>query len=210
MADTDVVDRPAPVFGIDDSIKDSLGSLPTVYSDLPASTFDDRQFTIVGFSEKAGGEQKIDETSGREYVTNDQWLVFWRADDEEAAAILADSGGILTQYLTLPRAVTGPNGVKRRPKPTRHTQTGIFIGALDAIGVSGDPQSAHVLHLKDWSDAIGLSCIRRRQAYELPGRNARTLEIDVPVQVVGVDNEFRKSVKLNPVTLKLDRPELNT
>lgn len=211
MADTDVIDRPEPVEGVDPSILETLDSLPMSFEALPESAFDDREFTLVGFSEKAGGENRMDEATGREYVTNDQWLIHWRADEEDIAAMLADSGGKTIQYLTLPRSFVGPNGVKRRPAPTRSTTAGIFIGVLDSLGVSGDPQRAHRLHMTSWSDLLGLRVIRKRMSYSMGnGRNARSQSLDVPVRILGIDNEYRKSKGLKAIKISDDTPELNT
>src|SRR5262245_45366257 len=93
--------------------------MATDFEALPASVFDGKQFTLVGFSHKEGGEKRVDEGSGREFETSDQWLWHWRADDADAAAMLDDRGGVLIQYVTLPKAFEGSNGKKSRANPTR-------------------------------------------------------------------------------------------
>lgn len=210
--DTQVQDRPDPVFGMDDEIMGSLASIPMSYEELPASAFDDKPFTIVGYSEKKGGETRVDEVTGNSWETSDQWLIHWRADDPEIAAMLGESQGVAIQYLNLPKAYAGANGVARRSNPTRQTQAGLFIAALDNVGISSNSQRGHCLVMKSWDDLIGLQAVRKRLSFTGQGRNARTMEIDVPIRIIGMDNDYRKGLKLSPINIKVEQPEqeLNT
>jgi hypothetical protein len=208
--DTQVQHRPEPVFGMDDEILGSLSSIPMSYEELPANAFDDKPFTLVGYSEKKGGETRVDEVTGNTWDTSDQWLLHWRADDPEIAAMLNESKGVTIQYLNLPKSYAGANGVARRSNPTRQTQAGLFIAALDNVGISSNSQRGHALVMKSWDDLLGLQAVRKRMAFTGSGRNARTTEIDVPVRILGMDNDYRKTLGLGPINVKVEQPELNT
>jgi len=202
---TEVYERPEVVFGVTEDIDMDLASIPMDFADLPANAFDGKPFTLVGFSQQKGGEKRTDETTGRQFETNDQWLLHWRAEDPEIAEMLSDNQGVTTQRLNLPKQFTGSNGVSKRSKPTRMTQSGLFVAALDTIGISSNSQSGHALVMKDWKDILGITFIRERRSYPL-NRNGRSIEIDVPVSIVAVDDKYRKEKGLPAIKVNIENP----
>lgn len=206
-SDTAVAERERPevVFGVSEDILNDLSAVPTDYAELPASAFDGKPFTLVGYSQQKGGEKRISETDGKEFETSDQWLLHWRAEDPEIAAMLSDNQGVTTQRLNLPKSHVGSNGVAQRSRATRMSQSGLFVAALDNLGISSNSQQGHALVMKSWADLIGITFIRERRAYPMSrGTNARVMELDVPIAIVGVDDNLRKELKLPAIKVNYE------
>jgi hypothetical protein len=201
-------EREDPVFGVEDSVLDSLNGLVTDAGDLSEGGFSDINVTIIGLSVQQGGEERsrrktvrnpetgIEEEIEEPYTTSDALKVHLRIDNAEELGV---DDPFTIQYLALPRPVIGADGKPRRAKATKNGAYGLWIIALDGLGVSSNPQAALTYQFTNVKDLVGLQYHRLR--HRMKNFAGNEFSADLPVEIFGFDNEIRKDAGLPPAYL---------
>jgi hypothetical protein len=190
---TDPVEHPEPVFGIDESVlEEQIDTIVTDVADLSEGALSDIDVTIVGFKSQKGGETKESKkTPGEFFTTVDQLEVHMRVDN---AAELGLENEYTTDYFGVPKIITGKDGKPRRAKPTKSSKYGIWLAALAAAGVSSNPEMATAFLMGPITSILGLRFHRMTERYE--AFNGQTFTVNVPTEVYGFDNEIRKNANV--------------
>lgn len=193
--------RPA-VIGVSADWEDQLGSLVTDTSELSEGMLADVRVTLIGLEPIKGGEtresNRIDPNTGLKetYVTPDQVCMHLRVDGWEDIGLESDT---IQQYFNLPRA-NERNGKIVRAAPGVNSVYGIWLKALEGLGVSSNPDAAYKYQFVKLPDLIGLQFHRMKVEYDMG--NGRKAKYDVPTDVFGFDNEVRADAGLPPAYFK--------
>tara|TARA_Y100000310_G_scaffold253045_1_gene259834 strand:+ start:110 stop:673 length:564 start_codon:yes stop_codon:yes gene_type:complete len=185
MADREIV------IGADAATKSQLGALPTDTDDLVEINLERCQVTILGFLYVAGGED-IDDGKGGTFVSQDQIEMHCRINDIEG---IDDT----RQFFSMPGTKTNAEGEEERSAVSNNSKYGIWLATLAGHGISGNERVATKYHFEDLEDLIGLTYERELQ--EFPGFRNKTIDVDVPIDIVNIDNEVREQAGLAPAEL---------
>lgn len=173
-------------------VADDIGALDAIGYDVERLTsvnLDQRtRMKLIGIATVAGGEEKPDGRGGT-FITDDQMVLQWKVIGVEG---IEDT----KQYIGLPPI--NPDTGKRRD-PAASSKYGCFLAALANLGISGNPKWGTRLLIRSMRDLIGLEVDRELQ--EFPGFRNRKVQVEVPVFIHGIDNEFRLSEGLEEIHL---------
>jgi hypothetical protein len=181
-----------PIIGVPSpEVGDLLGDMTIDVDELDTSSLSNCNVKIIGFDYQPGGEERevedANEPSGkRTWITQDT-LVMWQE--------VEDIEGIDTtrQFFPLPKTYTADDGSVRRRKANENSKWGIWLSVLGGLGIAGNAEQGTRLRFQRPEDLIGLRYHKEEVPYEGP-RNS-TIKVDVPVEILGFDHAFRKTVK---------------
>lgn len=180
------------VYGIDESALIDVETMSVSLDDLTEGGLAECDVTITGFKSQTGGEVKqAKDNPAESFTTQDQIEIHQRIDNWEELELEYQN---TISYYALPKLKTGPDGKPRRGKATKTSKYGIFLAALEALGVSSDPQYAQTVKINGLADLLGLQFHRVRTEYA--GFNGRSIQVDVPMKIYGYDNVVREENKL--------------
>jgi hypothetical protein len=182
-----------PVFGVKDDpeLLTALDELVTDASELISVNLDDCDVMILGFERDPGGEMKPLPDGSGEFLTTEQIVMWLRVYD-------MDNIETTRQFFGVPRSHQGDDGGPRRKRANEQSKYGIWLNILASLGVAGNPQQATRFKFDKLSDLIGLRYHRVKNQYA-GFRDA--IEVHVPTEIYGFDNDFRTSIKLKAANL---------
>ncbi|MCK9469446.1 MAG: hypothetical protein M0Q49_08515 [Porticoccaceae bacterium] len=188
MADTDTEER-KKITGFDpefvDAIGEALDALPADADELTEGGLAEADMTLVGFGFQKGGEEKVDERTGKPFTTTDALVLHLRIDNAEDLGLDDDH---TVQFIRLPKA----NKKGQRATPTRNSAYGAWLNAWEALGITAKAEMAHRFHLASGiRDLAGIKFHRTIVRYELD--NGQSFAVPIPTDVFGFDNEIRTS-----------------
>ena len=186
MADTETQER-KHIVGFDaefaDEINSALDQLPADSDELSEGGLAEADMTIMGFGFQQGGEEKVDERSGKTFETTDALVVHLRIDNAEDLGLDDDS---TVQFIRLPKK----NKKGQRGTPTKNSSYGAWLAAWEQLGVTSNAAMAHRFHLADGIRSLaGIKFHRSVTRYELD--NGTSFTVPIPTDVFGFDNEVR-------------------
>jgi hypothetical protein len=186
MAETDATER-KHIVGFDpdfmDQIGDALDALPADADELTEGGLAEADMTLVGFGFQQGGEEKMDDRTGKPFTTTDAIVIHLRIDNAEDLGLDDDS---TVQFIRLPKA----NKKGQRATPTRNSAYGAWLNAWEALGITSKQEMAHRFHLaKGIRDLAGIKFHRTITRYELD--NGQSFTVPIPTDVYGFDNDIR-------------------
>lgn len=189
-----------PVFGVSDLFQSAIAADLTLNTeDLSEGGLSDCNVTIIGWDFEQGGETKPSRDNPDEtYVTKDSVIMHLRIDNTDE--IGWDKEPFTYQKFSMPGTRVGKDGQARRARLNRNSAWGLWLNLMENLGVSTRESEAQVLHIKDFNDFIGLGFHRVRTQYDL-GFNDRTMPLNAPQNILGMDNELRAEKGLPPLTL---------
>lgn len=193
-----------PVFGLAGAMDEILSDLVLDTTELSEGGLSDCNVTIIGWDFEHGGETKPSRDNPDEtYVTRDSVIMHLRIDNPDE--IGWDKEPYTTQRFSMPGTRVGKDGQERRAKLNRNSAWGLFLTLMEGQGVSTRESEAHVYKINEFNDYIGLQYHRVRQNFDL-GFGDRTMSMAAPVEIFGVDNEYRESQNLPARYIKGQEP----
>lgn len=202
------------VHGIDaetaSQLEAAFESMPLDSDELGEGGLAEADITITGFQYQVGeGTFKGDD--GKDVPRQDSVLMHQRIDNAPDLGIDYDT---TVQYINMAREVTRPDGSKGRAKPTRTSKYGALISAFEGVGIVGANKAADPAYdgpvafiWAKWTDLIGLQYHRERVEFQ-GFRPGQTFNVDIPTELLGVDNNLRAEVSADDGGLALEPVEL--
>lgn len=181
------------IMGVAEGVEDDLGDVSFDPEEFQTGFLEDAEMTIVGFKTQAGGETRPG-NDGKDFVTSDNLIIQYRVDNQEGIESTR-------QYLSLPKTYIGKDGQVHRRAVSASSKYGLFLGALAAVGVAKRADMATRYQYNSLSDLVGLQIHRMMQEYEGGFRNS-TIKVEVPMEILGIDNDVRRELNLAPASLK--------
>lgn len=182
------------IIGVPADFDEGLADVGLDPEDFTTGFLDDAELTIIGFKTQKGGETR-DDNRGGTFVTSDNLIVQFRVDN-------VDGIDNTKQFLSLPKTyVDKATGKTKRRPVSASSKYGIWLGALAGIGVAKRDDIATTHKFDTLNDLIGLKIHRMRQTFE-SGFRGQTVEVEVAVEVLGMDNDVRQEAGLQPLQLK--------
>lgn len=185
------------VLGVKDDIAlDALAAMPTDQEELIDVSLDNCDIMVAGFEMQAGGKEVTlneGQANERKFIEEDQLVVHLKVED-------IDGIDFTRQFFTLPKETKGDDGVARRRPVSQFSKWGFYLATLSGLGISSDPaQATEFLLANGVQDLAGLRYHRQRMDFDGP-RNS-IIQVEVPTELHGFDNEFRKSLGMEPAEL---------
>ncbi len=195
------------VHGIDpenaDLINAAMDDLPVDSDELGEGGLQDADVTIIGFDWQQGGEE-LQGNDGKPYISSDTLLMHLRIDNADELGIEYDN---TVQYIGLPKMIQRRDGTEGRAKPTSNSKYGALLQAFEALGVvsankAADPNYDGPVRFAwaRWGDLTGLQYHRERVEYQ-GFRPGQSFNVDVPTDLLGMDNDERATAGLEPAEL---------
>lgn len=175
-----------PILGVqDEAVQNLLAQLTTDTTELVTTNLDNCDVMVAGFGFQAGGdtvEVTRDNGEKESFISGPQIVMQLKVED-------IDGIDYTKQYFPVKQKADGTLA-----DPQSSSQYGQWLSVMAGFGVSGTQEIANRYLMRSLNDLLGLRY--HRQLQEFPGFRGRALQVSVPTELFGFNNEFRASLGL--------------